>query len=176
MRTFSVNRLQSNLFYILHDKRLSSTFFVNLFSMWSSVFVLRCFFQKGGMLYFKLNRRKLHDDKKKSNVISIGDHIYPLDKTLSNQIRLDKSWTFEQPHLSSGQKLSRINHICSRGWLYPLFWTTGPRTYFISTNSSLTLVRDSSVVRRHYILLLEPSNDRGISDYACRCRRLRQVP
>ena len=68
------------------------------------------------MLYLKLNRRKIHDDKKKCNVISIGDHIYPLDKTLSNQIRLDKScpgksifvqWTtFEQPHLSSGQNLS----------------------------------------------------------------------
>ena len=35
------------------------------------------------MLFLKLNRGKLHEDKNKSNVISIGDHIYPLDKTLS---------------------------------------------------------------------------------------------
>ena len=41
------------------------------------------YFQKREMLFLKLNRGKLHDDKKKSNVISIGDHIYPLDKTLS---------------------------------------------------------------------------------------------
>ena len=35
------------------------------------------------MLFFKLNGGKFHDDKNKYNVISIGDHIYPLDKTLS---------------------------------------------------------------------------------------------
>jgi len=34
------------------------------------------------MQFLKLNRGKLHDDKNKSNVISIGDHIYPLDKAL----------------------------------------------------------------------------------------------
>jgi hypothetical protein len=36
-----------------------------------------------------LNRGKLHDAKTKSNVISIGDHIYPL---YPYQIRLDKRW------------------------------------------------------------------------------------
>jgi len=35
------------------------------------------------MLFLKLNRGTLHDGKKKSNVIWISDHIYPLDKTLS---------------------------------------------------------------------------------------------
>ena len=42
------------------------------------------YFQKREMLFLILNRGKLHDNKKKNlNVISIGDHIYPLDKTLS---------------------------------------------------------------------------------------------
>ena len=40
-------------------------------------------FPKGGMLFLKLNRGTLHDNNKTYNVISIGDHIYPLDKTLS---------------------------------------------------------------------------------------------
>ena len=48
-------------------------------------------FKKGEVLFLKLNRGKLHDDNKKSNVISIGDHIYTLDKTLSVPVRLDKS-------------------------------------------------------------------------------------
>jgi predicted transglutaminase-like protease len=52
------------------------------------------------MLFLKLNRGKLHD-KKKSNIISIGDHIYPHDKTLSIPNLLD--WT---------KKMSRIKPIC----------------------------------------------------------------
>ena len=40
-------------------------------------------FPKEEILFLTLNRGKLHDAKIKSNVISIGDHIYPLDKTLS---------------------------------------------------------------------------------------------
>jgi hypothetical protein len=40
-------------------------------------------FPKGEILFLTLNRGKFHDAKKKSNAISIGDHIYPLDKTLS---------------------------------------------------------------------------------------------
>jgi hypothetical protein len=37
----------------------------------------------GEMLFLKLNRGKLHDNKQKIYVISIGVHIYTLDKTLS---------------------------------------------------------------------------------------------
>jgi len=44
MGTLSVNHFQSNLFYILYDIRLSSTFLWLFFPMWSSVFVLCCFF------------------------------------------------------------------------------------------------------------------------------------
>ena len=57
------------------------------------------YFQKGEMIFLTLNRGKLHDAKTKSNIISIGDHIYPLDKTVSvpNQ---------------TGQTLTRIKHIC----------------------------------------------------------------
>jgi hypothetical protein len=51
------------------------------------------------MPFLKLNIGKLQDDKKKSIVISIGNHIYLLDKTLSVL-----NWT--------GQKLFRIKHIC----------------------------------------------------------------
>jgi hypothetical protein len=61
------------------------------------------------MLFLKLNRGKLHD-KKKSNIISIGDHIYPHDKTLSIPNLLD--WTKDvqdKAYLSSGQLLN--NHI-----------------------------------------------------------------
>ena len=43
LRTLFVNRFQSNLFYILHDICLSSTFLWIFFSMLSSVLVL-CFF------------------------------------------------------------------------------------------------------------------------------------
>jgi hypothetical protein len=54
------------------------------------------------MQFLKLNRGTLHNDKNKSKVISIGDHIYPLDKCqldkggCSNIYPLDKyvlSWT-----------------------------------------------------------------------------------
>ena len=46
MRTLSVNRFQSNLFYILYDIRYASRlmFLWTFFSMWSSVFVLCCRF------------------------------------------------------------------------------------------------------------------------------------
>jgi hypothetical protein len=37
----------------------------------------------GEIIIWNLKRRKLHDDKKKRMFISIGDHIYPLDKTFS---------------------------------------------------------------------------------------------
>jgi hypothetical protein len=35
------------------------------------------------MIFLTSNRGKLYDAKTKSNVISIGDLIYPLDKTVS---------------------------------------------------------------------------------------------
>ena len=38
-------------------------------------------FPKRGNAILKLNRGKCHNDKNKYNVISIGDHIYLLDKT-----------------------------------------------------------------------------------------------
>ena len=41
------------------------------------------YFQKREISFLEIKQNKLHDDKKNLNVISIGDHIYPLDKTLS---------------------------------------------------------------------------------------------
>ena len=41
------------------------------------------YFQKKGNAILEIKQNKLHDDKKNLNVISIGDHIYPQDKTLS---------------------------------------------------------------------------------------------
>ena len=52
-------------------------------SVYLSVHVICNLFPKGEILFLTLDREKFHDAKKKSNAISIGDHIYPLDKTLS---------------------------------------------------------------------------------------------
>ena len=80
-----------NFLFILYNIYLFTFVFKICLFIIILVPVMCNLFPKRGMLYLKLNRRKLHDDKKKSNVFSIGDHIYPLGKTLSNQIRLDKS-------------------------------------------------------------------------------------
>ena len=59
------------------------------------------YFQKWKMLFLKLNSGK-------SNVNSIGDHIYPLDKTLSVPNYVTKL-VQDKAYLSSGQLLN--NHI-----------------------------------------------------------------